>query len=81
MVDLRTVRIGDLGRVITGKTPPSARPELFGEDSPFLTPTDIDGQRRYIEPERFLSPEGRVPAEILVAVEDCLCRVHRGYDW
>ncbi len=59
MVELRTVRIGDLGRVVTGKTPPSAQPELFGADYPFLTPTDIDGVARYIEPARFLSPEGR----------------------
>ncbi len=57
-VELRTVRIGDLGRVITGKTPPSAYPELFGEEFPFLTPTDIDGVARYIEPERFLSLKG-----------------------
>jgi type I restriction enzyme, S subunit len=56
---LRRVRIGDLGRVVTGKTPPSAQSELFGSDFPFLTPTDIDGAARYIEPERFLSPEGR----------------------
>lgn len=59
MYELRTIHIGDLGRVVTGKTPPSVRPELFGDDHPFLTPTDIDGASRYIEPERFLSPEGR----------------------
>ncbi|WP_150081092.1 restriction endonuclease subunit S [Chlorobium phaeobacteroides] len=59
MYELRTIHIGDLGRVLTGKTPPSVRPELFGDDHPFLTPTDIDGASRYIEPERFLSPEGR----------------------
>ncbi len=59
VAELRTVRIGDLGRVVTGKTPPSAQPELFGADYPFLTPTDMDGAARYIEPERFLSPEGR----------------------
>jgi type I restriction enzyme, S subunit len=59
MTETRTVRIGDLGRVVTGKTPPSASPELFGALYPFLTPTDIDGFARYIEPDRFLSPEGR----------------------
>jgi len=47
-----------LGRVVTGKTPPSAQPELFGEVYPFLTPTDIDGVARYIEPDRFLSHQG-----------------------
>lgn len=59
MVDFRTIRIADLGRVVTGKTPPSAQPELFGDAHPFLTPTDIDGFARYIEPGRFLSAVGR----------------------
>jgi type I restriction enzyme S subunit len=58
MVKLRSMKIGDLGRVVTGKTPPSSRPELFGKLHPFLTPTDIDGFARYIEPSRFLSPQG-----------------------
>ena len=58
MTELRTVRIGGLGRVVTGKTPPSSLPELFGELYPFLTPTDIDGVARYVETTRFLSIEG-----------------------
>ena len=58
MTELRTVRIGGLGRVVTGKTPPSSQPELFGELYPFLTPTDIDGVARYVETTRFLSIEG-----------------------
>jgi hypothetical protein len=29
MVDFRTIRISDFGRVVTGKTPPSAQPELL----------------------------------------------------
>lgn len=58
-MEFRTVRIGDLGRIVTGKTPPSAQPELFGDLYPFLTPTDIDGFARHIEPDRFLSAAGR----------------------
>jgi type I restriction enzyme S subunit len=73
--ELRTVRIGDLGQVITGKTPPSARPELFGEEYPFLTPTDIDGQRRYIAPERFLSVEGRDFQSRLLLPANAICVV------
>ena len=58
MTELHTVRVGDLGRVVTGKTPPSSQPELFGELYPFLTPTDINGVARYVETTRFLSIEG-----------------------
>ena len=75
MAELRTVRIGDLGRVVTGKTPPSSQPELFGELHPFLTPTDIDGFARYIEPARFLSPEGRDYQHRLMLPERAVCVV------
>jgi len=75
MVNLRRVRIGDLGRVVTGKTPPSSQPELFGEEYPFLTPTDIDGAARYIEPERFLSAEGHNYQQRLLLPSRSVCVV------
>lgn len=75
MPELRTVHISDLGRVVTGKTPPSAQPGLFGELHPFLTPTDIDGIARYIEPGRFLSPEGRDYQHRLMLPERSVCVV------
>jgi len=34
--------IGELGRVITGKTPPTKEREFFDGDYPFITPTDLD---------------------------------------
>jgi len=57
---LKKVRIRDVGRVVTGKTPPTARKELFGEDFPFITPTDIrDFDTRYLfSTERGLSSKG-----------------------
>ena len=36
----REVRIGDIGDVVTGKTPSSKNPEYFGDEIPFVTPTD-----------------------------------------
>src|SRR5277367_6380551 len=52
-------RIGDLGRVVTGRTPPGTRPEHFGDEIPFLTPTDMDGRRRVGVTARALSGQGR----------------------
>jgi len=75
MVVLRTIPIGDLGRVVTGKTPPSSQPELFGEVHPFLTPTDINGFARYIEPARFLSPRGCDFQHRLMLPERTVCVV------
>jgi len=54
------LKIRDLGRVITGKTPPTAHAEFFGEDFPFITPTDIKSfdVRYFSQTERLLSMKG-----------------------
>ena len=75
MVEFRTVRVNDLGRIVTGKTPPSSQPELFGGEYPFLTPSDIDGAARYIEPERFLSSEGHDYQQRLLLPPQSVCVV------
>ena len=53
-----TVRIDQLGRVVTGKTPSSERPEEFGDGYPFITPSNIPATRKYVEVERHLSERG-----------------------
>ncbi len=50
--------MGDLGRVVTGRTPPSKQPELFGDIYPFITPTDISEGERGVVTERHISPQG-----------------------
>lgn len=35
-------RISQLGRVVTGKTPPTSRQEFFGGEYPFVTPSDLE---------------------------------------
>ncbi len=56
--DWQTIRIGDLGKVVTGKTPPTKRPELYGEKYPFITPTDIDDNLMTVKTKRWISDEG-----------------------
>lgn len=51
-------KIGQLGRVVTGKTPPTKQPELYGDVYPFITPTDISENLYSVETARFLSQEG-----------------------
>lgn len=36
--------IGELGRVVTGKTPPTVNREFYGGEYPFVTPTDLEWQ-------------------------------------
>ena len=44
--EIKTVQ--DFGRVITGKTPSKKFPEHFGEEIPFVTPTDFKSYGRHI---------------------------------
>lgn len=58
MTEWEEVALGELGRVVTGRTPPATSPEAWGDDFPFVTPTDMD-ERRYIDrTERSLSESG-----------------------
>ena len=44
----KRVKIGDLGEVITGNTPPKKDPANYGGDYPFIKPTDMEIDRRYV---------------------------------
>ena len=39
--------LGDLGRVVTGKTPSRTRPDYFGDEHPFVTPSDFGSMHYY----------------------------------
>ena len=54
----RKLKVRDLGRVVTGKTPSTALPENFGTDYPFLTPTDMHGSKWARVTERGISAVG-----------------------
>ena len=56
------LRLGDLGQVYTGRTPPTERLEYYGDDFPFITPGDMRQGKYALTTERSLSPEG---AELL----------------
>ncbi|MFN7537626.1 MAG: restriction endonuclease subunit S [Burkholderiales bacterium] len=54
----QTVRIGDQGKVVTGKTPSTAVSENFGGNYPFITIPDLDGRREITASARTLSELG-----------------------
>ncbi|UFI44222.1 restriction endonuclease subunit S [Pseudomonas savastanoi] len=54
----RTVTIEDLGQVVTGRTPPSSKPEMFGSLYPFITPSDMRFGLRRVTTERSISLVG-----------------------
>lgn len=43
----KTIKIQDIGEIITGNTPPKKDPENYGGDYPFLKPTDMEIGQRY----------------------------------
>lgn len=51
-------KVRQLGKVITGKTPSKDNPEHWGDDYPFITPTDMNGQRNASSTDRSLSLAG-----------------------
>lgn len=60
------LRIGDLGEVFTGRTPPTERASCFGENYPFITPGDMHQGKYARETQRSLSFEG---AELLKRIK------------
>lgn len=54
-----TVKVGDLGTVVTGNTPPRSNPEFYGNYIPFIKATDIsEGEKYTYNPEEYYSEEG-----------------------
>ena len=47
-----------MGKTITGKTPPSQYPEDFGDEMPFITPSDSFEKKYINKSDRFLSRSG-----------------------
>ena len=50
--------LGDLGRVVTGKTPLTALARNFGGKIPFVTPSDMDGRKTISTTSRNLTEAG-----------------------
>ncbi len=50
--------IKDIGKVVTGRTPPTIVSDYFGDDYPFITPSDMKGDKIISSPERGLSSQG-----------------------
>ena len=70
-----TQTIAELGKVVTGRTPPSAKPEQFGDKHPFITPSDIEWGVKYVETDRLLSEKGQEAYQQIVLPKKSVCVV------
>jgi type I restriction enzyme, S subunit len=66
-------RIGDIGKIITGKTPPTQNLDNFGEEYPFITPRDMVGQKKVNKTERYLSEEGKNSVKNCLLPANSIC--------
>jgi len=68
------VCLGDIGKIVTGKTPSTKIKDNFGENYPFITPRDIKEQKNIIETERYLSEKGlkSVRNQVLDGISICV---------
>ncbi len=60
------ITIGDIGRIITGKTPSTKNKSFWDGTIPFVTPADLQTGKNIAKTERYVSTEG------LNAVKGCL---------
>lgn len=67
------LKIGNIGRIVTGKTPPTQYAENFGNKYPFITPRDMSGQKRINQTERYLSEKGKNEVKNCLLPVNAIC--------
>lgn len=67
------VRIGDLGEVFTGRTPSTNHPAHFGDEYPFITPSDMHQGKYARATERGISLEGAALLERIKIPANSIC--------
>ena len=73
-------KLSELGRVVTGKTPPTENSEYYDGDYPFITPSDIESfdEKYLLATERSLSDLGAQELGSLVLPPQSICFVSIG---
>lgn len=69
----KTYQISELGKVVTGKTPPTKDKENFGNEYPFITPVDMNGQKTIYKTERNLSEIGKNKVKNFLLPKNAVC--------
>ena len=73
MAEWKKVKVGDIGKVITGKTPKTSNSEYYGGDIPFLTPSD-DMSVKYVRgTNKYITENGRLSVKNATLPADAIC--------
>ena len=71
MTEWKTYRLGEIGKIVTGKTPRTSQSEYFDGDIPFITPADLNTPfKRILSTQRTLTIEG------LNSIKGCIIPVN-----
>ena len=73
MSEWKTYKLGEIGKIITGKTPPTSKPENFGLTYPFITPRDMNNQKFVLKTERYLSEKGKSLVKNNMLPKNAIC--------
>ena len=73
MTKWQEVKLGDLGEVVTGKTPSTKVDAYWCGDIPFITPKDIQSSKHIFETERYLSNEGMLSVKGSILPKNAIC--------
>lgn len=73
MAEWIKVKVGDIGRVVTGKTPKTSNSEYYGGSIPFLTPSD-DMSVKYVKnTNKHITEMGRLSVKNATIPANTIC--------
>lgn len=73
MVEWKTIKVGDIGQIITGKTPKTSNGSYYGGEIPFLTPSDDMSVKYVRNTKKNITEEGRLSVKNATLPPDTVC--------
>ncbi len=69
----KEITLSDIGKVVTGKTPPTSDVSFYGGAYPFITPTDMKDDYNYCTTDRYLSDGGKNLQKSILLPKNAVC--------
>lgn len=73
MAEWKNVKVADIGKIVTGKTPKTANPEYYGGNIPFLTPSDNMEVKYVRNTNKYITESGRLSVNNATLPKGAVC--------
>ena len=73
MNNWKKVRVGDIGKIVTGKTPKTSIQEYYGGSTPFITPSDDMTVKHIKSTRKKLTTEGKLSVKNCILPKNAIC--------